>query len=382
VFRPGEGGRHRSSIARVADRDLPPELDSVHIQLSQVTPSVTAITFECVLSDESALSLNPILSADYQTQSIQLSDGGSTIHMPEQQREGEARARKEELTKLCVNFVATTLPGFFAEESEYSAFPTAEFFSVEISSVVDLALREEPSFIEALGIDRYLDFYADEKSVVLLSWQRSLSEGRRDILILGQASDMAESHHWPAQEPGRRAVLPSRLFITNSLFALVALRELLVDVLYEIGSLRDRLAPSIAGTPLPTSERLREVEASIGSLASDLQPLVSELTATDDARFLPGEIPQFVGVNSRFTRRPLKDSAAQEIEYGARLLKTALRDSLAVVQTLSSLVAARASEKAAQTNLSLQKWTIALAAISVAIGTLAIVITWMQHPHP
>ena len=373
-YRSGEGGLERQTSARIAELDLPASIHSVQLQLCQITPSLSAITFEFELSEEAALSLNELLATDYQSQSIELSERGSTWSTPDQQRADAVSLRKEELSLQCTQVVAELLPGFFAEQAAADAFPTAEYFTVEISSVVDLAVAEQPNFLDALGFERFFDFFGDELSVVLLSWLRSVSDVRRNLLIVGQAPDMARDLHWPTQPPGTRVPPTPRLFGENFLFGLIALRELLVDVTHEIGSLRDSLSPTTRSL-LPSTGRLRSVETTLTSLASDLQPLLSEITSS---RIATSRVPHFTGVSTRFNREPLKEAALEEIGYGAVQLEKALGHVMSSARTLSSLAGIEASERVTATNLRLQWLTLTVTLFSVVIATVALVLAWMQ----
>jgi hypothetical protein len=361
--------------------NLPDAVESVTLHWSQVVPSITAITFECVLKDEAALSLMTPLRTQYQSE-LQETESGYTTIDPISQRANAVRDRVGEIKEACANVVTQILPGFFAEQRSSSAFPFGEFFSVETSSVVDLALATEMSFLDALGIEKYFDFYSDNRSRVLLSWQRSVTDVRRTIMLIAQASDLAKEHHAPQSPAGGRAWLPSRLTQTSGLYAVIAVREMLVDVTHEIGLLRDQLSPDPASELLPTPESLRDVETRLASLMADLRAGISEMTQTDTITSLANGVPEFVTVNERFNQNGFKDSVKDEVQYAARRMEMAFNDLVSVVQTYSALVFAGASEKAASSNLRLQKWTMALTIISTSIALVALYLAYLQLRSP
>ncbi|MDP9176699.1 MAG: hypothetical protein M3O61_03365 [Gemmatimonadota bacterium] len=396
LVKPGWSGTTLLPTPRTTEFDLPASIDFIAVELAQVFPSVTSATFECFLSDDTALSLSGALAADYQPVLKALHNSNVTIPPDVHRTEAVARLRAE-LRAECSGVLSRILPGFFAEQGTPKAFPSVEFITVDQTDVIPVIQSgDRQGFITALGISRsdcfvnvpsvwqgYLGFrypgYHDE--VVLLSWSREVHRSDRNIILLARAGDLVRGIKGGA--PGRGA--RTRYYIPNRLFALVAVRDALADVTHEVGNLRDSLAPSQAGDYLPSGSTIHKTEVMLGSLGADFRPLISEALDSDagaqlgiELPTMTTDLPTFTALDPKRNSFPLPQMAISEIQYFARRLDRALDDGSATVKTLSSLVSADASEKVAAVNLSLQRWTMAMTFASVVLAGLALWIGWLQ----
>jgi hypothetical protein len=346
---------------RVAERILPEGVESIELELIQIVPSVTSIVSEFTLNDATAGCLNGPLSSDYVTE-LEPNKLGHTILSPEFLRESETTRRRKQIREVCANFMREIFPGFFAEEGELVAYPSVDFLSVEKTAVVELAVTQGPSFLNALAIEGYSDTFSDDARSVLLAWDRAMRPSSRGAALLITDS-----------EPGDRPRLPGRIISTGNLFAAIALRDALIDVIHETGELRDALSPGEIQDFLPADASIRHVEMVLGSLSADLRPVITELEEAQYLDWIKEDLPGFAGLDQKFNNGQLSATLTTEIQFAAKNLGRAQRDLNQSVQTISALASARASRELTRSNRRLQITALAIAVASLIVAVVSLV---------
>lgn len=349
----------RMSAQRWAERVLPLSLKSIEFELTQIIPSVTAIVGEFVLNDESAESLNPALSSDYATEH-EPNEVGYLVLSPELLRERETTRRRREIRDDCAAIMRQFFAGFFAEEADPAAYPSVDFISTKKTAVVPLATSRETSFLDALAINGYTDTFCDESRSVLLVWDPAMRPASRAITLM-----VTEAEERPADSR-----LPIGVLSHGTCFSVLALRDALIDVIHEVGDLRDALSLGEAKDFLPNNETIRMVEIKLVSLGADLRPVISELEEADVLERLKGDLPSFVGLDQKFNNIPLSEAITMELRLGARNLGRAQQDLSLSVQTLSSLMSARASSALTRSNRMMQVIALVIAVASLVVAVV------------
>jgi hypothetical protein len=361
VYPPGGAPPSWRVTGRLAERVLPEGVESVEFELVQITPSVTAIVAEFAFNEGAADSLNAALSADYATE-LEPNRLGHAVLTPEWLREKETTRRRKELRDGCAALVRELFPGIFAEEGEPEAYSSVDFLSVAKTDVVPLALSKQNSFLSALAVDGYIDTFSDEARSVLLVWDRAMRPSCRAVAIM-------ITH--PA---GTRPYVPEGVISTEILFAALALRDALIDVIHEIGDLRDALTLGRDQDFLPSPETIRRVEMVLVSLSADLRPVVSELEQAEAIDWIKADLPSFAGLDQKFNNTQLPETLLTEIQFCAKNLSRAQQDLSVSVQTISSLASARASVELTSSNRLMQRTAIVISVASLVVAVISLII--------
>jgi hypothetical protein len=357
VYAPGGAPPNWRVAGRLAERVLPEGVESVEVELVQITPSVTGVVAEFRLNDPVAQSLNAALSADYATE-LEPNKVGHTVLSPEFLRERETTRRRTEARAGCATLMRELFPGFFAEEGELAAYPSVDFLSVEKAAVVELATSQETSFLSALAVEGYTDTFSDEARSALLVWDPAMRPSSRAAAVMVR------------QSAGSAPKVSGGVRSTGMLFAGLALRDALIDVIHELGDLRDALTLGKGLDFLPSDETIRRVEMVLVSLSADLRPVISELQETETLQWIKEDLPLFTGLDPKFNNTQLPDALAAEIRIGAQFLSTAQRDLSMSVQTISSLASTRASAELTRSNRTMQKTALAIAVASLIVAVI------------
>jgi hypothetical protein len=146
------GSIRRTSSLEFQSREapIPDEIEFINLHLVQVTQSITIMVFMFIFNEKCQRLLNECFKTNYKTY-ISKNKNVKTYHDVPQQRESDLSVTRAYLKSICVEWVADTFPGVFANFFN-KKYPDIELM-VFNKFKPGYTKTEEANYIRLLGID-------------------------------------------------------------------------------------------------------------------------------------------------------------------------------------------------------------------------------------
>jgi hypothetical protein len=373
--------RDKPHFARDREAELPEGVQVAFPAVMSLTPGVTAFVMQFVLDDETAMSLEPALRAEYNTylsndplfrrrhliphvlwnRSARL---GRQIHRPDVQRRDAVRARLADLETRCTKWVRRFMPGVFAHD-EGRQNPTAFLFVAERARPLHDETRRMRAF-EGLGIDRDYDAWGSEewpggRLVLPRGW-----DGDVPRLVFGcRRSDAFPERPGYADPESNWTIAQRANDYVQGLLTRFAVSTILNAYHQTLSILRDKIAREESNRPVRALRELRELAR---TESFDIEIASREIKAFAESRWYSHDVIEMKYVEQIRGEHPdlLKElqafqkERASQVAEESRLLLTTLSTTSNVTQTIS--------------NIRIQRLLIGLTVISVGIAIAALLI--------
>lgn len=363
--------------------ELPDGVQAALLTLMSITPALTALVCCFIMTTEAAGMLDGPLRADYATYvgrdpqfrrrhllrhllwggRIQL---GGTYHSPDFQRRDAAKAALDYVEESCARWMRRNLPGVFAGRLRDGQYPTAMLFvGEEIAPLTDEAMSIRA--LEGTAMDRGWDAWRSDdwpgaRMVLPRSW------GREDLrLRFGCRRTDAFPDEPGYPEPGSNWTISQRANdLVQGLLTRWALSCLLDGYHQVLSNHRDRSAGDASYRPV---RDLRRVRSLVRTEVYDILVSAAEITSFAEAvhgyewNVIEMEYVRLGHGDSARLLSMLRDdqkARAGQVRHEAELLLSTLSTSAEVTQTIS--------------NIRVQRFTILLTVISIAVAVIALVV--------
>jgi hypothetical protein len=308
--RPG----HRLLGADQVTTELPKATQHAAASLFALTPSLTALVVQFVLTGAFGEDLERALNHDYRTV-IRRSARGIVYDGPDQQRRRNVEASLERGRRECAEWISDRLPGWFAARP-LRDLPTCLFLTTEAARPFDPEVRRHwNSYFGALGLDADHEAWdvAAFPGISLRVTERETSA--RHWLVAGQKGGFLNDDMQQPYGGATREGWSNRMWHEISDLASVhGALALLRDFHSVAATARD----AVSGATLDSvgdRRDLGKLAPVVSAISSDLEPVAAELAVEGDVRRLvmdlqsivpgPGNAFRFVNrVEDPLTTRP------------------------------------------------------------------------------
>jgi hypothetical protein len=382
----GKGAARRGNVWVASNREplvmrtgsdfsarLPEGVTAMSFELIQPSPTYVVLTCAFLLEKSVSQKLNAVLATDYSAEIEAMGTGWTAVDAL-QRKTIEADRIRAGIRADCCRFLAEHLPGFFAEKAaDYEAFPAADMLLLESTSLEDLEARHRGSFLGVLGLDLPMfDQLGVTHPGLLLCLPSDSWHADRFTTFAATIPELLPGDDLKGYYDGRT---PSgfvlRLHGLAELVGLTAVVSVLTDLHAMIADARDQLGVQLNASETEQRQRLDEVQKFAARLVSDFSFTLQEWRSGEGLTYLAEDVPEFRPREPKLWREgSLAKGVAEEIRADAERIAGAIGILQDALQVQSSLVAASASARAAQTNLVLQVLTILLALIAVVVAVV------------
>lgn len=362
--------------------ELPADARAALPVLMSLTPSITALVICFILRDTAAQCLLDPLRADFSTFTTPdprftrlgalryvlfggTLNSGRTIHTPTFQRRDAASDVLDQLDARCRGWVAENFPGAFASGTRGGLFPTAMLFLTE----KNLPLRDSPrlSALDGPGLDRPFDAWeCDEWPGARLLLPRTFRGEELRLRFACRRSDAFEvepGYHEPLSNwtIAQRAhdLIPA--FLTRW-----GLSCLLEGYGQRLSALRDETARGVHHRPVRDLKTVRTfVQRDLLDIRSSVSDIKRFAKSRDNYAYNTVE-PRYVRSVRGEHPRLVEEMRTGQARFSAQLeedvahLLASMSTSADLTQTIS--------------NIRVQRITLLLTVISVALALIAIVV--------
>ena len=351
---------------------LPEGVNSVRPTIFQPFPSITLLCCQFELDENLAECLHAPLHEKFSTRKEQVGESRYMYLQVEHLKERQVDVARATTRSICTEWLAEYFPGYFSANSGTRGARTFELMLFSLHDDFAFASRrEEPAYLRVLGCQnsgenwRCLD--ADGLYMTLAE-KGDASHGGTLFGNVHKILKGKESLGGYGQDEESQVVNWLGSYLDRSL-ATLALNSLADSVIAQLGRARDELSGiGIAAD----STVLWAFEERIAMLERTTLPLTTDLKAycRREALFLH-DLLEF---EQEITFRDLKFKLFADLR-GAMRTKAAVIDEMgkhlqAVTSQAGRILAARTSERVAQTNINLQRWMLWL---TIAIGAFTVV---------
>jgi hypothetical protein len=352
--------------------ELPEAVRAMNPQVFQPAPSYLVIVAVFVLEESVGEKLTAVLKADYEAE-VESMGAGWTVTDPTERRTIEANRVRSSVLSDCCSFMTRHLPGFYASRGPVEgSFPSADLILLDETPLAVEEERPRNSFLESLGISgRWLDYVGVHEGLLLRMPESGPSERGLTFAACQQEllpSDDLENYGGRSPEG-----FVHRLHGLTELVGLWALTMLIADLDADLAEVRDLLGAEAGRSDEGQHGRIRDFQRSVAVLMSDYLFSLRDWQSESGLKYLLGDAAVFTPREPRRLRaESLSKAMAESINAdAARILDSIeiLRDAL---QVQTALAAARSNERVAETNLTLQVVTIALAALALIAAIVSL----------
>lgn len=376
--------------------ELPVGVDYAQGYAFNVLSSLTIITIQFVLTDETATTLEGPLRASVHTTVEQEGDVKRFMTVPNQKQEAVEKVRVE-LRQSCASWFKNNLPGLFSNNTLGGDFPTCEFITLQQSRPFDRPSDDMPhdSYLWLLGMDYDSDAW-DNPDLAGLRLEVPFGGYQKhpySLVLAGKKDEIAPKEDFRMyggrNRSGYAGWLSNRI---DNLLVIWTLHALLRAYEQQLASLRDQAGALDLRRLTNTAEKLQSMQADLVQLSGDLLPLSSELTDFSEAEerfvryaeeFRP--VMTFLRVRDLRLLENLRQSILDRSKR-VRGLEAEVRQVLMTIGTIASTISqersASSQERATDENLRLQSQVerltrvlVVLTIVLVAIGLATILAT-------
>jgi len=283
IARPGG----RRFFGRPLEAALPDEVECASARMFGVTPSLSVLVVQFVLTERAALSVDRLLREPYRTSAVPSDDGALRILSPEYHKRQAVLTETRRLLRICEDWFRSQIPGAFSNEALRGDFPSTRLICTRKECLTDTAARRQPpwkNYANVMGFRSTYDLWKFPAFSGLHLCEPTddlprsfVLTGRTDALYAGLSSGYDHTRLALAQSIGDRM---------SDLVALWTVSCLINAYLAALGDVRDS-ARSLDGFELSSSLRyLTNAHRTLSRLEADARSVASEI-ADRDQRAIP-----------------------------------------------------------------------------------------------
>jgi len=282
--RPG----HRLLGADQVTTDLPPGTEHAAASLFALTPSLTALVVQFVLSRELGEDLASALNREYRTE-VRRSARGIIYDGPDQQRRREVKATFADGRRQASGWIAQHLPGWFASGPD--DMPTCAFVTTQAARPFDPAARQRwNSYVGALGLDADHEAWDLTPFPGLALRVSDREESARHWLLAGRVGAFMSDDIQGAYGGPTRHGWSNRLWHeTSSMVADLGALTLLRDFHVLAATARDAVAEP-SRRRRNGGRRFELLPTVVSSISADVEPIAAELAVERDVRHMVDDL--------------------------------------------------------------------------------------------
>ncbi|MGI8514621.1 MAG: hypothetical protein ACR2NT_05680 [Acidimicrobiia bacterium] len=363
---------HGPMPGRPLRASLPPEVQELWARLISVTPSLTCLVVQFVLTEEESLSLDRVIRPSRETVARRMEHGWAYLG-PTQQKADLVVAERDRIRRLCESWIARHVPGTFAAGLSIHGMPTVETFVCDIAKPFED--ERTPGHIDyrwVLNIDNKTHAY---ESVSLPGWRLAAWDSRMRsdpfVLRLGARwGDVVEGlEPYGGTDTG---ALANRL--TEPLFPFAtrfAIHCLLGGYEQHLAVIRDRVASSSVRKGSVKEGHVREVHDLITETGYDARVVAWEIAdlCRDEQRY--AYVADFTPV-AEWRREHGKGSLIENLRTSDLTRSTGV---MATEATVHNMAATAAQLLASRINLRLGRRVVILTWVLLGIAALTLLTT-------
>jgi hypothetical protein len=174
-----------------ARADLREAVRAVRSQLWALTPSVTAIAFQFVLTDDAALLFDRLSRrTDFEPEG-RLHEGGFSIQPPDNVKKRELDLLRKALRQRGASWIRDNLPGDFSESQDLSLMPTAELVTTELQVPFERG-TDWRNYLAFVGFGFTFDRWTSSS---LPGWRWVSDREEPAVTLAGKRSVVLENEH-------------------------------------------------------------------------------------------------------------------------------------------------------------------------------------------
>jgi hypothetical protein len=256
--------------------DLPDAVDYAHGWLEILTPSLTTVTMQFVLTDDAAHLLERALNKDYMT-TAQTTRHGITFHNPTNQRREAVHDAITDLTADCCGWFRSHLPGSFSAGLLDGGFPSCVFVSTDQTDpFVRPDAPDWDSWMGAIGFDRDHEAWDSmELPGLKLRAPFGVEDDRRWWLAGRRGSFLVDNHQAPYGGNTRQGWANRLQHYMNGLLALHGATALLEGLHAAVAQSRDTMRSQQSRKW--DLRRLDALRDDVTTFVRDVDPIAAEL---------------------------------------------------------------------------------------------------------
>jgi hypothetical protein len=383
IVRNDEGNRFVGADPRGAE--LPDGVDYAYGYVRSMLPSLTVLTLQFVLDDQSAESLEETVRGIFETR-VEERDGVRQYATVGNQKKEAAHNARAVLRERCCGWFRQHVPGLFSSGEDQTFFPRCEFVVFDVARPFERppgGVRND--YLWPLGMGNVSGaFEGSNLSGVRLGLPSPFDEDQLALVLAAKRDEMASEDDFQPYGGKNRSGMSRWLHdYAVGLMSVWALNAMLRAYERRLAGLRDSVGDIDVRDPAGAAEKIQVAQSQLIGLSTDLLPLTSELIdLCEKVQYFLQLAPKFESMIEypwgrlefgEVNREDLLRRAAR-----ARELEGELRE---VVMTVGSVVGAISQGRSSRANLRLQGrltfLTWVLVALTIVLVLIGIATVWV-----
>ena len=368
---------------------LPSGIDYASGELGSLTPSLTYLMLRFVVADENSTTVDDALRREYRTLVVPRRAEGHTTFThgdPFFAKRAECKRARDRLVQACEKWFADFFPGEFS--ARHAGLPSCELITFrEAVPFVFEQGRDFRHYVSALGMDREYETWKSEAipGVVLSSSPtEDLTKEWLHMILAGKFDAIAPSVDMKMYGGRTRSGLVRYLEgFVDPLLTLSAVNRLLVSYNGESAETRDAAEHILSSSARRAVGQVENLRRNLLRRWADIAVVCSDLkTATADNRkpLWARGVDVWKPAGDEYHRLGIPEPAladslvegiahyAESVSEGQEMLATTLTTSVSLL--------------AAEANLRLQRWVLALSGLVVVVTVVLGLLTyWAATAH-
>ncbi|MEL6859788.1 MAG: hypothetical protein AAGL97_09810 [Pseudomonadota bacterium] len=353
LVRPSE--RHRF-LGEPSTAEMPDWCDYINLQLSQLTPSLTACTAVFYLKPEQRLDLVEIANKKHVSNIDPAPKGGYSFNAPVFLKDDEIGARRRGWAEDARAWFKAHLPGLFSSRTSHLQAPITEIGMID--TLEPFAPKESPdNRHQTLDTFKLYDYWEAWRSVDIssLKFSQRVRHLRVDLSDYSVAA-MSRNDKTALENAGVTDASPELVRMMRSTIALLGVHQVLRNYTRVLSEARDTLSASRrTSSPLRQANSLKARHVSL----ADIEMVLGELSDEGLGRFAQCE-------TAKFEHQEVVDGKSLDLteEIEKRLMQDATR--LARLnRSVNQMISERQSIVTSTAMLRLAQLTILLAILAI-----------------